>query len=283
MVVAGVFVFTYKITSTIIAPGGNNLRLSGAGVRWGARCGPCGLGARWRAVWVGVGVVACRGRVRWGRSVARGCGWRAPFDRLRANGIARRDYGALGMWVAGAPSTGSGRTESRGAPTVPWGCGWRAPSTGSGRTDREARLRCFGGVGGGPLRQAQGERNREARSSTVRLGVWVAGPPSTGSGRKDARRPFERLRRGFQFTLGELGVRARACGAITGARLLTTGARLLTGAQLRDTVLQRQCRVASHVLLKGGGFFDSPPYLSGNVKGGDMIGRHIFLVWRLQG
>ena len=136
-----------------------------------------------------------------------GCGWRAPFDRLRANGIARRDYGVMGVWVAG------------------------------------------------PLRQAQGERTRDGASRGLgwsesrivlygALGVRVAGP-LTGSGRTDARRPFERLRRGFQFTLGELGVRARCASA---------GARLLTGAQLRDTVLQRQCRVASHVLLKGGGF-----------------------------
>ena len=113
-----------------------------------------------------------------------------PFDRLRANGIARRAYGALGVWVAGLLRQAQGER------------------------NREARLRCLGGVGGGPfdrlrangiarrdydalgfgwgaLRQAQGERNHEARLRC--FGGVGGGPPSTGSGRTDAGRRLEGL------------------------------------------------------------------------------------------
>ena len=121
------------------------------------------------------------------------CQGGGPFDRLRANGreARLRCFGGVG---GGPPSTGSGRTESRGATTVLWGCGWRAPfdrlrANGIARRD-------YGALGvwvAGPLRRAVGggmalfdrlRANGIARRDYGALGVWVAGPLRQAQGER---------------------------------------------------------------------------------------------------
>ena len=112
---------------------------------------------------------------RWGGvRDARGLNWwpEGPFDRLRANGISKRACD-VGWWGRAAARRTSGY---RLSPVRRWRV-WevsrerrrdprRAPALGS-RRRRERRWggvgRAAAGGGGGALRQAQGERNLEAR------------------------------------------------------------------------------------------------------------------------
>ena len=145
-------------------------------------------------------------RTRGAPTVLWGCGWRAPFDGSgRTESRGARCFGGVGGGGpstqgernrGGPPSTGWAnrnrearlrcggvgggplrQAQSRGAPTVPWGCGWRAPfdrlrANGRGTAprgawggrNRESPIRCAWGEGRGPLRQAQGERTRDGPS-----------------------------------------------------------------------------------------------------------------------